>query len=559
VLTLRTGRAAVGGIAVEVAGDGTRTTWSVINEGSVDVALDAVALEWDEGPPGDDPRIFSHGYQSWAPCRARRLGRDEDPSRAPDSLALVRAAYHADPGVAAPGELRSEQVTVLALGGERRLLGFAGGDRHAGTFRVRLGEDGDRVVVRAEAWLGGATLPRGTRRTLHDLVAHDGDDPAALLAEWAALVGAEQRARTRAPFQVGWCSWYHYFHDVTEQDLHDNLARAADWPFEVFQLDDGFQAAIGEWRTTNDRFPGGVEGAAAAIAGAGFTPGIWLAPFLVAPDAPLAEAHPDWLPTFADNGRPAVGMFHEAWGGFMWQLDTTHPGVQAHLAETAAALVAAGYRYLKLDFTFSAAMPGRFHDPTRTPAERVRAGYDAIRAGAGDDVFVLGCGAPLGAVVGVVDGMRIGADVAPWWELPPEHPTLPGTADAAPATRHAFTNTLARAHQHRRLWLNDPDCVMLRRTETRLTDEARRAWALTVGMSGGMVLVSDDLALLGPTERALLDEVLALGAAADEAATTHAPPHASDLLAAEGPTTIAAAGRVLQVDVNRARGAMSPD
>ena len=45
-----------------------------------------------------------------------------------------------------------------------------------------------------------------------------------------------------------------------------------------------------------------------------------------------------------------------------------------------------------------------------------------------------------------------------------------------------------------------------------------RAWALAVGVSGGMALVSDDLALLGHDARALLDEVVALGREADAGA-----------------------------------------
>ena len=67
-------------------------------------------------------------------------------------------------------------------------------------------------------------------------------------------------ARLGAPYQVGWCSWYHYFHRITEDALRANLARAADWPFDVFQLDDGYQAAIGDWLVTKESFPSGVAG-----------------------------------------------------------------------------------------------------------------------------------------------------------------------------------------------------------------------------------------------------------------------------------------------------------
>jgi alpha-galactosidase len=223
--------------------------------------------------------------------------------------------------------------------------------------------------------------------------------------------------------------------------------------------------------------------------------------------------------------------------------------VLEHLAATASALVAAGYRYLKLDFTFAAAMPGRYADPTRTPAERVRAGFDAIRRGAGDDVLLLGCGAPLGAVVGAVDAMRIGADVAPWWHAPPGRgEQLPGYEATTPSTHNAFVNTCARSFMHRRLWVNDPDCLMLRTTDTELAPDVARAWAETVGCSGGPVLVSDDLSLLGPRERALLDDVLARGRAADAAARAGQPARATGLMDPRGPYGLASAAGEVRLD-----------
>ena len=101
---------------------------------------------------------------------------------------------------------------------------------------------------------------------------------------------------------------------------------------------------------------------------------------------------------------------------------------------------------------------------------------------------------------------------------------------------NAWRNTLSRSFLHRRLWLNDPDCLMLRTDRTRLEPEQMRAWALAVGVSGGMALVSDDLALLGADARALLDEVIALGREAD--AGPH-PPRCADLLDHDPPTRLA--------------------
>ena len=422
-------------------------------------------------------------------------------------------------------------------------LGFDGGARHDGTFRIRTGDEDGIIEIDAEAYLGSAVLAAGTRRELHAVRIESGEADAAstFLERWADWAGAAGGARTGSPYQVGWCSWYQYFHAVTEADIRHNLALAANWPVDVFQVDDGYQAEIGDWLQRKDTFPSPLEQLAADIARAGYAPGIWIAPFLASPSSRLALDNPDWIAR-RDSERELVGMVNPGWGGAVWTLDTTHPEVLAHLESLARTLVAMGWHYLKLDFTYAPSLSGGpWHDPTRTPAERVRAGYDAIRRGAGDDAFILGCGAPLGACIGIVDGMRIGPDVAPSWEVPEAawHPA--GYEDCEPSTLNALRNTCTRAFQHRRLWLNDPDCLMLRTEDTALTEAQVRKWALTVAGSGGMALISDDLAHLGPPARALLDEVLALGREVDDATRSGRTPWCNDLLDDFTPTQLSSA------------------
>ena len=545
-------------VSVDEVAVGRRWAWSVANAGDAAVAIHSIRLRFRvdglDGGPAGAVRVFQNGYQSWSPTGAVTLGEHVDPSRTQtgdalldDVVGFARRVHHADPAVAPEGEVRSEQVTVFramggagAADGPAHLVGFLGGATHDGTLRLRLLPDGAVEVV-AQAYLGGALLAAGSSRVLHDVVADEGPAAAPLLEAWAGAVGAAEQARVTAPFQVGWCSWYHYFHSLTEEHVRSNLTRAGDWPFEVFQVDDGYQAAIGDWLVTNDKFSSGVDRLAADIAGAGYIPGIWMAPFIAHPESAVLTARPEWAAPDAATGERLMGWWNSEWDGFQATLDTTNPEVQQHLADTAAALVDMGYRYLKLDFTCVPALDGgRWADPTATPAERVRRGYEAVRRGAGDNTFLLACGCPLGAVVGVVDGMRIGPDVAPSWEHTEEF-VMPGYEEVTPATKGAWRSTLARSFLHRKLWLNDPDCIMLRTSETALSPEAARAWALAVGVSGGMAIVSDDLALLGPADRALLDEALALGRAADAAAVAGSPAHCDDLLAGAGDLPIPAA------------------
>jgi len=543
----------VGDVVVEVARGDETLRWAVRNESAAAVSLDCVRFVTDAGAVGEFPRMFCNGYQSWSETRARLLGVDEDPSRHPRSFRFFRTIHHADPNRADPRELRSELVTAIDRGtagldgsSGRILVGFLGGANHEGTIRARVVEG--RLELVFEAWLGGARLAPGERRALHEVEVSEGDDVAGLLDRWAQRFGQVERARVSMPYQVGWCSWYHYFHDIDETALRANLARSGDWPFTVFQLDDGYQAAIGDWLDTNEKFPSDLGSIAGEIRRAGRVPGLWIAPFLAAPASRVAQEHPALLARAPAGDEPLIGMHHEMWGGAMWQLDTTHPETLSHLEAVARGLRERGYDYLKLDFTFSPTFPGRYHDASRTPAERVRAGYEAIRRGAGDDAFILACGCPLGSVVGVVDAMRIGPDVSPSWEVAPHDATWPGYEATAPSTRNAWNSTLLRAFLHRRLWLNDPDCLMLRRSETALNPEQMRAWSLAVGTSGGLALVSDDLGLLDRDARALLDEVVALGRVADDGARHGDAPSCTDLLSPAGPTSLASAAGTLVAD-----------
>jgi alpha-galactosidase len=561
----------VGPLEVTLEPRGDCFAWAVANRGDGPVPVRSVGLVLRVVDVVEPLRMFRHGYQSWSRSGVATLGVDADPSERAN-LPFVQGVYHADSRRVRNGELRSEWCTVLAdatggasggrgSGRGQVVLGFDGGHEHDGTFRLRRGADGGAELV-IEAFLGGAVLAPGESRVLHGVTMTAGDAPAsALLAAWAAEVGRAGGARVGTTFSVGWCSWYHFFDRVTEADLRRNLAAADAWPFDVFQLDDGYQAAIGDWYATNAKFPSDLETLAADIAGRGLRPGLWLAPFLAAPDSDVVCAHPEWVARAGPNGPsgwggpegdPLRSWWNPAWGGgedgFMYSLDTTHPEVLHHLEELGRDLVDAGFRYLKLDFTFAPAVDGRWHDPGQTPAQRVRAGYQAIRRGAGDETVVLGCGVPLANVVGVVDVNRIGADVAPLWALAPSEEIVAGYLDVQPATRSAFAATLARSFMHRQLWVNDPDCMMLRTEDTALGADTAETWDRSVGLSGGLVMVSDDLGLLGPEARRRLEEVVNLGTASDEEARSGRPALCPDLMDRAVATTLATARHELVAD-----------
>jgi alpha-galactosidase len=96
-----------------------------------------------------------------------------------------------------------------------------------------------------------------------------------------------------------------------------------------------------------------------------------------------------------------------------------------------------------------------------------------------------------------VDAMRIGPDTAPSWEpyfhwLPWAGPLIK-REPSMPSLRNALRHTLNLSTMHKHWWWNDPDCLLVRNTDTRLTIPEVKTAVTLVGLSGGMLVSSDDL------------------------------------------------------------------
>jgi len=518
---LAIGSARIGALEVRLGarpdGDAATLELAVRNAGDRPLHCESVVvgLLWT-GAPASALRFLQHGWQSWSFTGARDLDAAGEPAF--PSGPWLRGLHHclgARPADRA-GWHESELLSVIGgtPAGPSCCVGVLERGRAFGVIFARREDAGVRIEV--ELWLDAVLAP-GEERELESVRVALGPDPNALLESHAEAHGRLAGARVARPFVSGWCTWYHFFHRVTESDVLRNLeALAADrvgLPVEVVQIDDGWQRSVGDWLDTSPAFPRGLAPLAREIQAAGFVPGLWTAPFCAVPESAVAGAHPDWLLRRGD--ALLLGLLHPVWSpsGAVHVLDPSREDVQRHLREVFASLVSLGFAYLKLDFLYAAAMAAESADAGVGRAERLRRGLEAIRAGAGEEAFLLGCGAPLGAAVGIVDGMRIGPDVAPHWL--PDPPLVPGIEATLPSTRSAVRSIFARAFLHRRLWLNDPDCLMARSRDTRLGVEERRTLAAAIAASGGMALFSDDVASLGAPERSRVRETLALARRVD--------------------------------------------
>jgi alpha-galactosidase len=457
-------------------------------------------------PEPGELRFFSNGWQSWS--HTGSYG-PEDVYRGTRLDFLAEQMWYArgkSPKREA-GNFISDMFGIIGDSKHRTgiLAGFLSQKQHFGTVEAHIANP---LYPALALWSDGdrAQIKPGRQMTTDWAVIQFVDiDTAEPIAPYLDAVAREHNLPPTVsshPSSVGWCSWYHFFQDIDVQKMRTNLESAAGMkdtvPFDLFQIDDGFEAQIGDWFDFNPGFPNGVASLAEDINAKGFTPGLWLAPFIVHSRSKLANNR-KWL-------------LRNRWGlpvntGFVWNnlntaLDITHPDALEYVRKTVqTAAQEWGYPYLKLDFLYAAAVKtGRYRDRTKTRAQVLRMGLEAIREAVGPEVTLLGCGVPLGAAIGIFEAMRIGADVDPSWA-----PHFGGIQLAfqnepnMPGTRNALQNTLTRAPFHNRWWVNDPDCLIIR-PDSDLSLAEVQSLATAIALTGGALLLSDDLPQL-PAER----------------------------------------------------------
>jgi alpha-galactosidase len=386
-----------------------------------------------------DALFYRHGQNSWSPCGWRRL---TDP---PLRIADPRRRITADDDLwDDPARHHSSAVAALDPGdGNVLLLGALG------LGSPRLTADRDTIA----GWYEHGAAP---------WFAAYGPE-VEVFAAYTRHLAARLGSRSRRAGNV-WCSWYAYYENITEEQLGKDIHDLRGLPFDVVQIDDGWEQLVGDWQP-NHKFPSGMKALAGRVAGAGMTPGLWLAPFIAVPDSQFAQQRPELL--LRDHrGEPVIAGHN--WGTGYHALDLSRPAALDHVAELTHRVVHEwGFRYLKLDFINAGAVPGQ----RAADAEREQCYRDAlalVRQVAGDDVYLLGSGAILLPSLGILDGLRSGPDVAPMWQ----NYASDDPSDAM--ARNAVVNALHRLWQQP-LAEVDPDVVYFRRRLNLLTDQ-QMAW-----------------------------------------------------------------------------------
>ncbi len=470
--------------------------------------------------------ILVNGWQSWSGAREFDLDGRAPPGRAGRSILPILNIYVDGP---APRERRGEYLSyflvMLRAGDHRLALASIGSDEVATpplVFRV----DSRGTAFRIEALAAGARFPAGRVVARIGLICRE-DYFAAKDALREAFGGGRRferlafLGRDGSLVLGGYESWYNHYtaidelvilRDLDALDTNGNLINSyyiRRGKPTVFQVDDGWERAVGDWDPDPLKFPRGMPPIASRIEDKGLVPGLWFAPFLATRKSAVHRDHPEWI--LRDRrGRPIVAGWNPGWDGAFHCLDLSLPEVEDYLAALFERAVDGwGFRYLKLDFLYAAFLPGAF---ARGGAafehyDRVIGRITSRMSDAsGRPVAWLGCGAPLESSYRHFPLMRIGADTKEDWDWGLARRLMHG---GRPSAYVNLSHTIGRSILDGTVFVSDPDVVFCRDSRMRLSEREKELVALTDRILASQVMFSDDASQFG-TEAAFTKRIVAL-------------------------------------------------
>ncbi|GAB1471210.1 alpha-galactosidase [Chloroflexota bacterium] len=386
--------------------------------------------------PGKPIRYYRHGWQSWS------LSAWVEPAPLPFSKPAIFSPLQVDAIYARERNPNGSWLGAVEFeDGKILLLGALATDAHV--FLV-----GNQLKGQSEAG------------EIEWLVIHS--DEKSAFDEYVTQLGKRFGIADKDHAPRVWCSWYSLYTAISEKLLFDSFDQLGALPFEVLQVDDGWQNNIGDWEA-NKKFPSGMEALAAKIKSTGRRAGLWLAPLIAARSSQLFKKHKNWF-LRDEKGRLVSAGFN--WGQPLYALDTTHPDVTLWLIALMKQVRRWGFDYFKLDFLYAGALKGkRFKDMPREAAYRESLRY--MREAMGEGAFFLTCGTPILPALGMCDAIRIGPDVSHEWENYRNETLLYNFA--TPGTKNAIRTVVHR------LWLKplvhiDPDVEYFESKENSLAE-----------------------------------------------------------------------------------------
>jgi len=464
-----------------------------------DVTVRRLELQF-EIPTQPDDRFFANGYQSWSESRLLRV-TDQLPRLR--RVARNTMGYSGDEYITniprGKGHLHAWTYTYFQRASGKSSL-FCGSLHEKTGFTLLLYDQRNSLLtVRKDL----SDLRLSHSFPALDIWMDEGEETDLFDRYFQAMA----LPPPTAPPALGWTSGYRHFTNISAEILSKDLDSLTDTPITTaaspayFQIEDGWQTAVGDWLSIQPGFPGGMTRMAADIRAKGLLPGLWLAPFVAAKDADLVKKHPDWLLKDA-RGRPLRVGRNAQWGGWYYALDFYNGAVRDYLSGVFHLVLEKwGYELVKLDFLFAVCLAP---PPGKTRGAVMYEAMEFLRQQVGTR-RILASGVPLGSCFGLVDYCRIGGDIHLAWE----HRLLAFLRHRERvSTLAGLHSTLGRWALNGRAFHNDPGMFVLREKEQKLTLPQQQTLLIINVLLGNLLFTADDLSQYSPEQTAELEGVL---------------------------------------------------
>ncbi|MBP3378707.1 MAG: alpha-galactosidase [Clostridia bacterium] len=334
------------------------------------------------------------------------------------------------------------------------------------------------------------------------------------------------------PTPAGWSSWSCLYGYVTEADVEKQARLISekwrDLGADLIQIDDGWQKGGsfgGHWTPEPTTFRDGIPALREKINDLGLRLGLWLSPGLIVDESEMFEElnncllRKDGKLIKSFGGDEALSATKN---GSVYSLDIGKEETLEYLKKIfTRAKNEYGAEYFKIDFIMNLLLRlvsdgSRVEYDDGYSVELYRRYIRTIRETVGDDIFLLACGAPIGESVGIFDSIRISPDIT--WEGAGN----PGHPGAWNILSMCACSAILRSPLHGKVFINDPDALLLRDFLTdkgndglALSHEEAKMWATVVAMSGGHILLNEEIDRLSPKRCDMFTSILPpLGVAA---------------------------------------------
>lgn len=293
-------------------------------------------------------------------------------------------------------------------------------------------------------------------------------------------------SKPRCTPATGWTSWYNYYQNINQDVILENLNNFNNFNknIDIFQIDDGYQTAVGDWLSVDTwKFPNGMKYIADSVKEKGYKAGIWLAPFVCEKNSEVFNNKKQWL-LKDEKGEPVLAGSN--WSSF-YALDIYNTEVRMYIKKVFSVILEQwGYDMVKLDFLYAVCLLPR-KDKTR--GQIMTEAMEFLRECVGEKI-ILGCGVPLGAAFGLVDYCRIGCDVSLDWD---DKFYMRKLHRERVSTLNSIGNAIGRRQLDGRAFLNDPDVFLLRDENIYLNETQKETLTIVNNIFGSLLFTSDNL------------------------------------------------------------------